>query len=180
MRVQKKQTAGLIVDVQEKLMPHMHHNKEITARLVTLIAGLQELEVPLIVSQQYTKGLGETVEPLRQSLAQCKFIEKNTFSCCDEPLFMEQLGDLAKKFVVVAGVETHVCVLQTVIDLLEKGWIPVVVEDCVASRQERDKLIALERMRQEGALITSTESLLFELCRSANDSVFKAISKLVK
>lgn len=180
MRVLKKQAAALVIDVQERLMPHIYNNTEITTKLITLIAGLQYLAIPILVSQQYTKGLGGTVEQVRQPLQHCSFIEKNSFSCCDEPLFLEMLTDLDKKFMIVAGVETHVCVLQTVLDLLERGWIPVVVEDCVSSRQESDKLTALARMRNDGAIITTTESLLFELCRYAGGEVFRSISQLVK
>lgn len=180
MRILKKQTAALVIDMQEKLMPHIHNNKEISARIVTLVSGLQQLAVPILFSQQYTKGLGGTTAEVRQACQDFTYIEKSSFSCCDEPSFTERLGDLDKKFVIIAGVEAHVCVQQTVIDLLEKGWIPVVVDDCVSSRKERDKLTALARMRQEGAIITGTESLLFELCRYSNSEVFRGISNLVK
>jgi len=180
MRILKNQTAALLIDAQERLMPHMFQQQDTTKNIITLLQGLKHLNIPLLVSQQYTQGLGGTVEEIRQHLGEHGFVEKNTFSCCDEPTFLEQLDALGKKFVVVAGVETHVCVLQTVIDLLEKGWIPFVVADCVSSRKEKDKEIALARMRQEGAFITTAESLLFELCRYANNDVFRSISRLVK
>jgi len=180
MRILKKQAAALVIDLQEKLIPHIHNNKEITARVVTLMSGLQQLAVPFIFSQQYTKGLGETIPEVRQGVQNFTYIEKISFSCCDEPKFMEAFGELDKKFIIVAGTESHACVLQTVLDLLEKKWVPVVVEDCVSSRKESDKVTAIARMRQEGAIITSTESLLFELCRYAYIEAFRGINNLFK
>ncbi|MBN2613335.1 MAG: isochorismatase family protein [Bacteroidales bacterium] len=133
-----------------------------------------------MVTQQYTKGLGETVSELGQHLGDMRKIEKLSFSCCGEPVFLQQLESTGKKTVIVAGIETHVCVLQTVLDLLELGYQPVIVEDCTSSRKFNDKKIALERMRDEGTIITTFESLLFELCKVAGNEKFKAISKLVK
>ena len=107
-------------------------------------------------------------------------IEKQAFSCCDEPRFFEDLAYHAPKYVIIAGIETHVCVLQTVIDLINSGYRPVLVEDCVGSRRLNDKAVAIGRMRSEGAIITTSESLLFELLRYSGTEVFKKISKLVK
>jgi nicotinamidase-related amidase len=107
-------------------------------------------------------------------------IEKTAFSCCDEPAFTSALAALHKQFVLIAGIESHVCVLQTVIDLLERGYQPVLVEDCVSSRKEGDKDISVHRMLKEGALVTTYESILFELCRFSGTDAFRAISKLVK
>jgi nicotinamidase-related amidase len=107
-------------------------------------------------------------------------VEKITFSCCGEPVFMEKIRHSGKNNFIICGIESHVCVLQTCLDLLAEGKIPVVAEDCVSSRRPEDKRIAIERMKKEGAVITSLESILFELTRVAGTPVFKNISGLVK
>lgn len=180
MRINKDEAAGLIIDVQERLVPHISNNSEVVERIITLIKGLITLNIPIAASEQYIKGLGATIDPVNSVLPQnCKF-EKIAFSCCDEPLFKQKILPKDKKYVIIAGVEAHVCVLQTVIDLLDAGHIPVVVEDCISSRKERDKNIAVQRMISSGAVITTCESILFELCRFAGSESFKAVSKLVK
>lgn len=126
------------------------------------------------------KGLGPTVEPIAASFGDIKRIEKVSFSCCDEPRLMEGIAVISKENIIIAGIESHVCVLQTVIDLIRNGYHPVVVEDCISSRKENDKRIAIERMRKEGAVITTCESVLFEILRYSGTEQFKAISKLVK
>ncbi|WP_026896054.1 hydrolase [Clostridiisalibacter paucivorans] len=180
MRILKEKSAGIIVDVQERLMPHIYENSTTIKNLKTLIEGLNILEIPLLVSQQYTKGLGGTVKDVSDSIGDFTPMEKMTFSCCDEEYFMKKIKDLEKEFFIIAGIETHVCVLQTSLDLLEKGYKVVLVEDCVSSRRENDKNMAVQRLRAHGAIITTYESLLFELCRYAGTEEFKKISKLVK
>lgn len=180
MRIETDEALGVIIDVQEKLFPHMFEKENLMKRISILIQGLQFLDVPLIVTEQYTRGLGYTIDPVKNLFHGFNAIEKISFSCCDEPLFNDQMKWLRKKFVIIAGIEAHVCVLQTMEDLLEQGNIPVIVEDCVSSRNPSDKDIAIARMRQEGAIITTSESVLFELCRHAGNERFKAISGLVK
>ena len=107
-------------------------------------------------------------------------IEKMSFSCCDNPEFMTALEATGRKNVIVIGIESHVCVLQTVIDLIERDYNPIVIEDCVSSRNLNDKIIAIERMSSEGAIISSCESILFELCRYSGTDEFKRMSKIVK
>lgn len=180
MRIQADDTLGVIIDIQEKLFPHMYEKENLLKRISILIQGLQFLEVPMLVTEQYTRGLGYTIDPIKNLFHGFNPIEKISFSCLDEPLFNDQMKWLRKKFVIIAGIETHVCVLQTMEDLFEQGNIPVIVEDCVSSRNINDKKIAIARMRQEGAIITTSESILFELCRHAGNERFKAISGLVK
>jgi nicotinamidase-related amidase len=180
MRIIKEQSCGLIIDIQERLFPHIYKHDLIAGNTATLIRGLKILELPLILTQQYTVGLGETISVIKKSMPEFAPVEKNCFSCCDEPLFMESLKKLDKKFVIIAGMEAHVCVLQTVLDLLANNYIPVVIENCISSRKNRDKKTAVERMRQEGAIISTYESILFELTRFAGTSQFKEISKIVK
>ncbi|MGI6225396.1 MAG: hydrolase [Peptococcales bacterium] len=180
MRIIKEQSALLLIDVQERLYPHMVAKEQLENNLKILIQGMKVLDVPILVTQQYTKGLGPTIQPILETLGDFAHIEKIAFSCCDEAKVQGKLNILDKKFILVAGVETHVCVLQTVIDLLAAGYIPVLIEDCVSSRKEKDKEIALRRMEKEGAIITTYESILFELLRYAGTEQFKAISRLVK
>lgn len=180
MRILHKDTTGLIIDIQERLHPKIHKFETLEKNTTMLIQGLKTLNVPILVTQQYTKALGDTIAPIKDALGDFQYHEKISFSCCDTSDFAEDLKASGKKNVIIAGEETHVCVLQTVLDLLELGYQPVVVEDCVSSRKASDKNTAIERMRQSGALITSYESILFELTRFAGSDTFKAISKLVK
>ena len=180
MRLEKEQCAAFIVDVQERLFPHMESKEQLEKGLVILIKGLKHLGVNLVVTQQYTKGLGNTIHSVATALESYAHIEKISFSCCDEPACENTLRQIDKKLIIVAGIEAHVCILQTVIDLIQRGIMPVLVEDCTASRREKDKRVAVERMRAAGAIVTTYESLLFELCRFAGNDTFRAISRLVK
>lgn len=180
MRIKVEDSVGLIIDFQEKLFPHISEYEQLARNTELLIGGLKILEVPIIVTEQYVKGLGPTIAPINMLLNENQSIEKMSFSCCDEQLFMKKIGELKKKVIIIAGIEAHVCVLQTTIDLIEKGYKVVVIEDCVSSRSLNNKNIAIKRMRQEGAIISSYESILFELTKVSGTDAFKAISKLVK
>lgn len=180
MRITKEHTVGLVIDIQEKLLPHISGYEALLKNVGILLQGFKALEIPVLVTEQYKKGLGETASPIQEVIGDFNPMEKMTFSCCDDPRFIVKLNNTAKKYVIVCGIESHVCVLQTTVDLLEAGFQPVVVEDCISSRRSSDKLIAVERMRQEGAIITTYESILFELARVSGTDTFKAISKLVK
>jgi len=180
MRILKDKAVLVVIDVQERLFPAIHAHEQLSKNIPLLISGLKVLEVPMIVTEQYVKGLGPTIPEVSEQLEGIERIEKFSFSCCDEPRFMMELASSGRDFVIIAGIESHVCVLQTVIDLQQNGYHPVVVEDCVSSRNPNDKLMAIERMRQEGAIVTTYEAILFELLRFAGGDTFKAISKLVK
>jgi nicotinamidase-related amidase len=180
MRILSENTQGLIIDYQERLLPHMHEKQQLIKSSIILIEGLKALEITIIVTEQYRKGLGSTVPELRKLLRLFNPFEKISFSCCDDHDINKALTESGRKFVVICGIESHVCVLQTAIDLVKNDLIPVVVADCISSRKLHDKQIAIERMRQEGVIITSYESILFELCRFAGTDQFRAISKLVK
>lgn len=180
MRILLNETAAALIDIQEKLFPHMADGQTMLQNSLQLIDGFKVLGVPMLVTQQYTRGLGPTIAPVTEKFADFSFIEKIAFSCCDEAEFMDQLDHLDRRNIILFGIETHVCVLQTCIDLKKQGFQPVVVEDCVTSRRLSDKATAIERMRTEGAIITTMESILFELTRFAGTDVFKSISKIVK
>ncbi len=180
MRILQEESIGLFIDFQERLVPAMRKNKELIKNTGKLLKGLKELAVPMIFTQQYTKGLGPTVNDLIINHDEFSFIEKTSFSCCDEEKFNQALEGLNKKNVIICGIESHVCVLQTAIDLKNKGYNPVLVVDCISSKKKESIKVGLKRMEQEGILITNTESILFELTRDAKNPVFKAISSIVK
>ncbi len=179
MRVTCDSTSAVIIDVQERLLPVMHQPEETLNRIITLIRGLGILEVAMIKTEQYPKGLGPTV-PGVSAVLSADPIVKSAFSCCDDSYFLARLENLGRKSVLVAGIEAHVCILQTTIDLLERGYIPVVVADATSSRNPRDRDIAFRRMETEGARLTTVESVLFELTRESGTPRFKEISRLVK
>lgn len=180
MRIVSENCVGIVIDLQEKLVPHMVESESIIKRNSILIQGLQILEVPIMVTEQYTRGLGYTINPIKSLIPAANPIEKISFSCCDEPLFNEHFKWFERSFVLISGIEAHVCVLQTVEDFISQDIQPVVIEDCISSRKESDKRIAVSRMERSGAIISSSESILFELCRFAGNERFKAISALVK
>lgn len=180
MRINVEDSLFCLVDVQERLFPHVTNNEEIEKKLITLIQGLKVLEVPFIVNEQYKKGIGETIPSLKELVSEYPHFEKTTFSCCKNEPTMEAIKSTGKKNVIVAGIETHVCVLQTCIDLLEAGLQPILVTDCVTSRKQNDTDVAIRRLIQAGVIPTTYESILFELTLNAKNPVFKEISKLVK
>ncbi len=180
MRIQKDDSAGIFIDIQEKLFPVMHDSSSLEKNASILLKGLNTLQIPTIITQQYTKGLGDTIPSIRENCKNFDYIEKKTFSCCDEPEFISRLTTYRKRHVIIAGIEAHVCILQTVIDLLDRQYTPVIVTDCISSRKEHDKQAAINRFISEGAIVTTYESILFELCRVSGTDEFKKISGLIK
>ena len=180
MRILRGNTTALIIDIQERLFPHIHDHDGVAANTEVLVRGLQVLGIPLHVTQQYSRGLGPTIAPLASLFDPFTHIEKTAFSCCDEPEVMMALEASGRNFVLLAGIETHVCVLQTAVDLLERGFKPVLIEHCVGSRKIQDRQTAIQRIKAEGAIISTYESILFELCRYSGTEEFKSISALVK
>ncbi len=180
MKIKIENCAFVQVDVQERLFPFIANNEELEKNLVRLVKGLKTHKIPMLINEQYKKGLGETIDSLKDLVEEYPHFEKTTFSCCGQEEGLEKLKSLNKKYVILAGIETHVCVLQTALDLLEVGLVPVLVVDCVGSRKDLDKEIAIKRMLQAGVVLTTYESLLFELTQSSKHENFKEISKLVK
>lgn len=180
MRINPSETVMLLVDVQEKLFPHIENNASLGLRLEILLKGLGILEVPIFCNQQYTARLGETLPVLSELLSSKDVYEKRAFSCCDNPDMLKALEGTTTRNVILAGIETHVCVLQTVLDLVASGYTPVVVVDACGSRHQSNHEVALRRMEKEGAILTTSESLLFELMRTSTSPHLKAISGLVK
>ena len=181
-RIAREDTQAMIVDVQERLTPHIYDHENIVKKTVTLIKGLQALNVPIMLNEQYKKGLGDTLPEVREVLAgsNAKGFEKVTFSACDNKDSWNHLAQQNRSVVLLFGVEAHVCVLQTALDLLDNGMQPVIIGDAVGSRFPYDKKQAIRRIRRAGGVITTVETILFELCRSSEDPAFKTISNLIK
>ncbi|MFZ5471277.1 MAG: isochorismatase family protein [Myxococcota bacterium] len=179
-RLEKENTALLVVDVQERLCAAMEPEacERLVKRTVAAIAGAKALGLPVVVTEQYPKGLGPTVSAIKEALGGDSHpVEKVEFSCAlDEVL--RRFGD--RKQIIVTGMETHVCVFQTARDLAERKLTPYVCRDAVLSRTAEDKEVGLELCREAGAVITSVEAALFDVLRRAGSPEFKAVSAAVK
>lgn len=171
-------TALLVVDMQERLLPVIDQQASVVSRCKLLVRAAQIVQVPVLVTEQYPKGLGHTEPSLAAVLP--KPIEKLAFSCCGEPALMHALHDLGKRKVLLAGIESHVCVQQTAFDLLAHGYGVYLAVDAVSSRRHEDKQWALHRMSQTGVTLTTAEAAVFEWTKVAGTAKFKEISKLVK
>lgn len=181
MRIEPELTVAAIIDVQERLFPHITEHEKLERTIPLFIRGLKILNIPILVTEQYPKGLGRTIPVVQDALGDLyQPIEKLSFSCCGADQFVLKIAQQHAEYVLLAGIETHVCVLQTAVDLLTEGYIPVVVVNCVSSRFAEDKEVALRRIEQEGGVLTTYESILFELCQEAGTEQFKQISQLVK
>lgn len=179
----KKEDAVLVlIDIQERLLPVVDEKERelLENRNLVLTKGCRALDVPILATQQYTKGLGPTIPSLREALGEFTPIEKTAFSAVREPSFMEALAALGKKTVILTGIEAHVCVMQTALDLMEKGYTVFLPVDCICSRKPMDKKLAAQRMEGAGVQLATCESVLFELCGGAREPGFKEISALVK
>lgn len=172
-------TAVIIIDVQERLFPVIHKGRELIQCVNQLIDGAEILDVPLLFTEQYPRGLGTTCAEVHKS-SNHTTIEKISFSCLNEPTFKEELARLNIKNLVLAGAEAHICVLNTALDALAMGYAVHLVADAVSSRTESSKYYGIERMRQSGAFIATTEMILFQLLEKAGSPEFKKISQLIK
>ena len=181
-RIARENTQAMIIDLQERLTPHIYDHENILKKTVTLIKGLQALNIPIMLNEQYKKGLGDTLPEIRDVLEgdNAKGFEKVTFSACDNNEAWHYLAQQNRSTILLFGVEAHVCVLQTALDLLDNGMQPVIIGDAVGTRFPYDKKQAIRRIRRAGGVITTVETILFELCRSSEDPAFKTISNLIK
>ena len=162
-----------VVAMDEKVLHHLVKNAGI------LMDAAAELQIPVVATEQYVKGLGETAAGAEKQAA-APALEKMTFSCCGDPAFVEKMKGSGKKQVIIVGMECHVCVLQTVLELLDAGFIVHLVRDAVMSRRKDNWLVGLETARDAGAVITSTEAALFQLLKVAGTDEFRKLSKLVR
>lgn len=172
--------ALVIVDIQERLAAVMKKRQKVIDNCLHLIEAARLLEIPVLLTEQYPKGLGPTVGEIRNALPESPPIEKLDFSCCGEPAFMQAIRDTGRKKIILAGMETHVCVLQTCQGLLEAGYDVHFVRDAVCSRHKNNYVSGIQLARDSGAVVTSTEIVLFQLLKKAGTETFRLISKRIK
>jgi nicotinamidase-related amidase len=177
----KRSAAVLVcIDIQGRLHTLMHEKQILDANLERLIRCAQLLEIPVIGTEQLPDKLGATSEPFRSLLSGASMVPKSAFSCCGEPSFAEALEAAGGRQIILCGIETHVCVYQTAVDLLERGLDVFVAADAVSSRTPENRRLALAALRDAGAAVLPTESILFALLRDAADPGFKDVLGLVK
>ncbi|MDD3267695.1 MAG: isochorismatase family protein [Syntrophomonadaceae bacterium] len=178
-KLERDNTALIVIDLQERLMGAMQDREKVFKNTRILLDTAQQFNMPVVVSEQYPRGLGKTVDEIKEKLADYHYLEKLDFS-----LFNEQgrqlLQSLHKKTFIVTGSETHVCVFQTVRDLLEAGYHVHLVRDAVCSRFDENYRNALDLMRDMGAVVSNTETIVFDLLQAAGTPDFKVISPLIK
>lgn len=176
MRMDANHSVLLVVDVQQKLLPVIDQGAQVLEQVHWLVGVAQRMAIPVLATEQYPLGLGHTVPSLRALLPDADVIHKEHFSALTEDKLMRNPGATRKQW-VVTGTEAHVCVLQTVLDLLAAGRAVFVVEEAVGSRRARDKELALQRMRQQGASIVSREMVAFEWLKQGNSDLFRSVLK---
>ena len=179
-RIKKEDAILTAIDFQEKLLPAMFEADKVEAAAIKLAAGLNVMGVPEIVTTQYAKGLGPTVPAVAEALGEFEPIDKSSFSAWKNEEYQSELQKSGRKTVILMGIETHICVEQTALDLLENGYTVFVPADCVQSRNPVNKELSLRRMEAAGVVITCAESVLYELLGSSRAVEFKAISAIVK
>lgn len=180
-RILNSQDAVLVVvDIQEKLHSKIFENERVTENSVKLIEACKVMEVPIITTLQYREKLGECVQPIEDALPDKERLNKMTFSCMGADCFPNILNNTDRKQVILCGIETHVCVNQTAHDLLSNGYNVHVVKDAVSSRTKENWIAGIEKMRDSGCIITSTEMAIFEMVRDASSEIFKKILPVVK
>ena len=181
MFIDPAETALVVIDLQERLAPAMAEFEACANRAELLLAGAAELKLDAIATEQYPKGLGPTLPRFAELLpAGTPVIAKTGFSCFEEPAFRTALAAKSRKTLVFCGIESHVCVLQSVLDALDRGFKVCLAADAVTSRTVADRELALQAARAAGALVVSIEALLFMTLRDAKNPAFKAVSKLVR
>ncbi len=172
----------LVIDLQEKLVPLVRHHEQVVTAGAKLLHCAPIFELPVLATEQYPKGLGRTVQALSRRLQEsdATVIEKATFSAWANPDVRDAILTLDRPQVVMIGIEAHICIQQTTLDLISRDYDVFVCADAVGSRSRIDYEQALERMRQEGAFVTTVESVLFELCNRCDTAQFKALLEILK
>lgn len=177
MLIKAERSCLLVIDLQEKLMPAIHEGATVVANSVWLLQIARRLEVPVLASEQYPRGLGHTVPAVRALLPDDGCVEKTSFSAAADPVWLEHLEACGREQLLLVGAEAHVCVLQTALELLERGKAVYVVADCTSSRRPFDAELAMARLRAEGARVVSREMVAFEWLGKAGTGRFREISR---
>ena len=177
----EKNSLILIIDIQEKLINASFNKAEIEKNAVILAKAAQILGIPVLVTEQYPKGLGSTIQQVKDALGErAAYIEKTSFSAIENPAIASTIDKAGKKQIVIFGIETHICVNQTVTALISKGYDVTVISDASGSRAERQHLAGLERIKENNAHVITTEIALFEWLKSSRHIKFKEIQNLIK
>jgi isochorismate hydrolase len=181
-KIEREQAVLIVIDVQELLMKKMDPEigKNVIQNIRTLLVFAKEMAIPILITEQYPKGLGKTVPEVKMELGSLSPIEKVSFSCCGVEAFNDKLNQLARNQVILTGIETHVCILQTANDLIQKGYEVHVVADAICSRRKLDWEIGLRWIEKKGAMISTTEIIAFQLLKEAGTEEFRGLSKLLK
>lgn len=170
----------LIVDVQESFRKHISEFADLSRNIVILVEASKILQVPVFLTEQYPQGLGKSVSEISACLGEHQQFDKNCFSCGGVDAFMTALSETGRKQVIVCGIEAHVCISQTVHDLLEHGYSPHIVVDAIGSRSPKNKEVAINKMVTSGAVLSCVEMALFEMLVESGTEKFKAVQRLVK
>ncbi len=178
--LKRSETTLVIVDIQEKLASVMNKREQVIRNCLHLIEATKLLTVPITLTEQYPEGLGPTVSEIKNALPSYKPITKMSFDCCREDGFMDQINSSHKKQVILSGMEAHICVLQTCLSLLKEGFAVHIVGDAVCSRKKADFITGIEMLRSAGAVITGTETAIFQLLEKAGTDEFREISNRIK
>lgn len=181
-RLDRDRSVLVVVDVQQRLAPHVLNHEAVIARIEALLEASRLFGIPRLATEHAATRIGPLIERMRRALAPGEIFAKTRFSAADHPEFIDRLRATRRPQIVVSGMEAHVCVLQTALGLAAAGFEPFVVVDAVGSRAERrtERRLALERMRDAGCPLLGTETLLFEWSRDADDACFREILALVK
>jgi len=180
MRLSTETSLLIVIDVQEKIFATMYEQKRVKDNIVRMVEGAKILKVPIIWTEQYSKGLGPTIPELKSALKGHTCYEKITFSCADDDQILKAVEKVKPKDILLCGIEAHVCVYQTAVELIEMGNAVHVVVDAVMSRYKSNHEVALRKMEQVGVNITSVEMALFEFQGAAKGETFKPIAALIK
>ena len=170
----------LLVDYQERFVPVLHNSAETVKNIKLLLAGAKIYSVPTIATEQVPEKLGPTINELKECLGNAQIISKQTMSCCGQSEFLNELKSKNIKKVAVCGIEAHVCILQTCLDLVHHGFQVHLASDAISSRLPHNKGIAIEKMKSSGVIISSVETILFEIAYTAGTPEFKELQKLFK
>jgi isochorismate hydrolase len=176
----KNDAVLLIIDIQDKLASVMTMKDQVVKNCLHLIELAKMQNIPVVLTEQYPRGLGRTVAEIQAALLSYKPVEKVAFNCCGEPAFLTEIKKLGKKKVIVTGMETHICVLQTSLGLLQEGLDVHLVQDAVCSRTKANWVTGVEFLRDAGAAVTCAETVLFQLLKVAGTEEFKKISMRIR
>ena len=179
-RLEITHTQLLVVDMQERMLRHVADQETVVNQTVRMIRAAQEMELPITLTEQYPQGLGPTDQRVLTAAGAAERLGKQTFSVCGDPRCKERLAALGRPQVLLVGVETHVCVRQTALDLLAARMQPVVLTDAVGSRRPDDRQIALDGLRAAGVAVTTVEAAIFDLLVRSGTELFKRILPIVR